>query len=90
MADAFQLMSHLFVPLDDFVEDVGDFPADAGPVQWEAYRKVTFLQGDERGEQKFGVEGSIRTMLEARNGFLLANDKAGLVFFHVLISVRRE
>ena len=88
MADAFQLMSHPFVPLDDLVEHVGDLPADAGPVQWKADRKVTSLQGDERGEQQFGIEGSIGTMLKARNGFLLCNDETGFVFFHVLMTVR--
>ena len=50
-------MSHPFIPFDDLVEHVGDLPADAGPVQWKADRKVTFLQCDERGEQQFGVEG---------------------------------
>ena len=68
LADAFQLMSHPLVPLDDLVEYVGDFPADAGPIQWKAHRKVTFLQGDERGEQQFRIEGFIETMLKARNG----------------------
>ena len=90
MADAFQLMSHPFVPLDDLVELVGDFPADARPVQWKTDRKVTFLQGDQRREQEFGIEGSIGTMLKARNGFLPCNDETGFIFFHVLMTVRRQ
>src|SRR6266487_5623795 len=90
MADAFQLMSHPFVPLDDLVEHVGDLPADAGAVQWKADRKVTFLQGDERREQQFGVEGPIGNMLKARDGFLLGNDETGFMFFHVLMALRRE
>jgi hypothetical protein len=36
MADPLQFVSHLFVPLDDFVEYVGDFPAHARPVEWKA------------------------------------------------------
>ena len=58
--------------------------------QWEADRKVTLLQGDERGEQRSGVKGLIGSVLKASNRFLLANDKAGLGLFHVVISVRRE
>jgi hypothetical protein len=49
-------LDHLFLGLDDVVQGIGDLAGDAGPVGRHAYRKVTFFQGHQRGQQQLDIE----------------------------------
>jgi hypothetical protein len=71
-------LDHLLLGLDDVVQGVRDLAGDAGPVGRHAYRKVTFFQGHQGGQQQLDIElFSHVGQVVHRLGFLVEEKEKG-------------
>src|SRR5438132_4700223 len=55
-SNALELATHSFVDCNNFVEGIGHFAGQTGPVRWQTVRKVSTLECDQCVEQLFQLD----------------------------------